>query len=373
MSPPIDQISLHVVRLNSVEAFHTSYGSAENKTPILIEIKGGGVTGWGECAVPKQPFYNHETPHTALHILKEFALPIFFSANPNTPDECAHALGKIVGNPFARAGLEMAFWDWFAKTQSKPLFELLGGTKRPIDVGVSIGIQKDVSSLLKKAGDFISQGYKRIKIKIGPGHDKEQVKALCAEYRDIPLMVDANSAYTMKDLPLLQDIDNFQLLMIEQPLRAGDIYEHSLVQKELKNPLCLDESISCREDAHAAAALQSCRIINIKPGRVGGLTEARAIHDFCRSRGMPVWCGGMLETGVGRAANICLATLPNFLLPGDISESKRYYLEDIVEPEITLGPGGTLMPLDKPGIGFEVNGSLLKKYTIHTENFSRPI
>ncbi|MBN8548199.1 MAG: o-succinylbenzoate synthase [Deltaproteobacteria bacterium] len=351
----IEEVVLRVVKLPLKEPFTTSLWTTPHKTPILVEMRGQGISGWGEGAVPLFPFYNHETPQTVLHILRDFALPLFFKEKPKTPPELAQLLKRIQRNGFARAALEMAYWDWTAKAQGKPLYQLLGGARQEIPVGVSVGIQKDTATLLKKVGEFREQGYQRIKIKIAPGKDLEPVKALLTEFPGLPLMVDANSAYTLKSAAIFREMNQYPLLMIEQPLHETDIYEHSLLQKELSNPICLDESIESLREAEAAIALRSCKIINIKPGRVAGLTESVAIHDYCQRHDIPVWCGGMLESGIGRATNMALATLPNFRYPGDISESSRYYHEDIVEPDITLRPGGTLQLPSSPGIGFEVN------------------
>lgn len=365
----IEEVVLRIIKLPLKEPFTTSLWTTPHKTPIVVEMRGAGISGWGEGAVPLFPFYNHETPQTVLHILKDFALPLFFKEKPATPREAAKLLKRIQRNGFARAALEMAYWDWTAKVEGKPLYQLLGGTRNEIPVGVSVGIQKDIGTLLSKVADFRDQGYQRIKIKIAPGKDLEPVKALLTEFPGLPLMVDANSAYTLKTAAVFRDMNAYDLLMIEQPLHETDIYEHSILQRELRNPICLDESIESLREAEAAIALQSCKIINIKPGRVAGLTESLAIHDFCSQHGIPVWCGGMLESGIGRATNMALATLPNFKFPGDISESSRYYHEDIVEPDITLRPGGTLKLPSAPGIGFEINSKRLEQLKQYEERF----
>ncbi len=366
----IDEIVLRVLKLPLKEPFTTSSWTTPEKNPIIVELRGQGISGWGESAVPLFPFYNHESPKTVLHILRDFAVPLFQREKPQTPQDLAKVLSRIQRNGFARAGLEMAFWDWSAKRAGQPLYRFLGGKRNTIPVGVSVGIQKDLAQLVDKVGEFVAQGYQRIKIKIGPGKDIEPVRALLQAYPEIPLMVDANSAYTLDQAEVFEAMNAFELLMIEQPLHETDIYEHSLLQLRLKNPICLDESIESLRDAKTAVALKACKIVNIKPGRVGGLSEALAIHDFCASQGVPVWCGGMLESGIGRALNMALATLPNFKFPGDISEGKRYYHEDIVEPDIVLKPGGLLEIPERPGIGFAVHAERLEKLTQYEERIA---
>ncbi len=269
----------------------------------------------------------------------------------------------------AKAGLEAALWDAFAKSRNISLSKMLGGTREKIDVGVSIGIQSSVPGLIKKVEGYLAEGYKRIKIKISPGYDMQFVEALRKEFGDILLQVDANSAYTLDDIGLFKKMDDYNLSLIEQPLGYEDIFDHSKLQRELKTAICLDESIHSLDDTRAAIELGSCRIINIKPGRVGGYTESKLIHDYCASMNIPVWHGGMLESGIGRAGNVALASLPNFTLPGDISASKRYYMEDIVEPEFVVNPDGTMDVPVKPGIGVEVNMKMLEKVTVRSKSY----
>jgi O-succinylbenzoate synthase len=363
----IDEIVVRVLRLPLKEPFTTSSWTTPHKTPIVVELKGQGLSGWGEAAVPLFPFYNHESPQTVLHILKDFAIPIFSKERPESPQEANKALKRIQRNGFARGVLEMAYWDWSAKKAGLPLYRFLGGERSEIPVGVSIGIQKDATKLVSKVAEYLESGYQRIKIKIAPGNDLDPVKILFREFPEIPLMVDANSAYTLATSGVFEEMDAYPLLMIEQPLHETDIYQHSLLQKKLRIPICLDESIESLWDAEAAISMGSCKILNIKPGRVGGLSEAVAIHRYCSKKSIPVWCGGMLESGIGRAANMALATLPNFTFPGDISESKRYYHEDIVAPEIVLQKGGVLKLPDGPGIGFAVLSDALDRVTISKE------
>ncbi|MEO8230904.1 MAG: o-succinylbenzoate synthase, partial [Ignavibacteriota bacterium] len=271
---------------------------------------------------------------------------------------------KVRGHMMAKAGLEAALWDLFAKSKNISLSKMFGATKSKIDVGVSIGIQSSVPDLIKKIDGYLIEGYKRIKIKIAPGNDIQFVKAVRKEFPNILFQVDANSAYELKDIELFKQMDDYNLLLIEQPLGYEDIYDHSKLQRELKTPICLDESIHSLDDTCAAIELDSCRVINIKPGRVGGFTESKLIHDYCASKNIPVWCGGMLESGIGRAGNVALASLPNFSLPGDISASKRYYKEDIVEPKFLVNKDGTMDVPIKPGIGVEVNMEMLEKVTV---------
>ncbi|MCW8803833.1 MAG: o-succinylbenzoate synthase, partial [Ignavibacteriaceae bacterium] len=328
-----------------------------------------GITGWGECVAERTPFYTYETVQTAWHILQNFIIPSILGKNISSIDEAISLYSRVRGHMMARAGLEATLWDVFAKSKNISLSKMLGGTRNKIDVGVSIGIQSSPSDLIKKVEAYLEEGYKRIKIKISPGNDIQFVQALRKEFPDLLLQVDANSAYTLEHINLFKKMDDYYLLLIEQPLGYEDIYEHSKLQRELKTPICLDESIHSLDDTRAAIELDSCRIINIKPGRVGGFTESKLIHDFCASKNIPVWHGGMLESGIGRAGNVALASLPNFTLPGDISASKRYYKEDIVEPEFLVNKDGTMDVPTKSGIGVEVKEKTLEKVTIRKEDF----
>lgn len=366
---PIEKVVVRVVSLPLKAPFTTSFGTIAKREQIIVEIVGGGFSGWGESAVLPFPFYNPETLTTARHILADFAIPIFFQDAAIEPEILSDALDRIVGNRIARSGLEMALWDWSAKSAGIPLYRKLGGVRNEIAVGVSIGIQSDIGALLDSIAKFQQEGYQRIKIKIAPGNDLQLLEAIFSKFPDVPLMVDANSAYSLDDLGTLKAIDAYKLLMIEQPLREDDIYQHSILQKQLRNAICLDESIEHEHDAQTAIELGSCRVINIKPGRVGGLTQSRRIHDRAQKAGLVVWCGGMIETGIGRAANMAIATLPQFTFPGDISESRRHFHDDFVEPEITLSAGGKLIIPEKPGIGFEVNREKLERYTLQSETF----
>lgn len=369
MTFAIDSVVVHTVQLPLIAPFRSALGTIQDRPQILIELKGAGISGWGESAVLPFPYYNGETPQTALHILKDYAIPAFLKMKPQSPQELQEILGNIVGHRIAKAGLEMAYWDWIAKKEQIPLYKKLGGKRDRIAVGVSVPLFEKPTSLLSAVEKFLAQGYQKIKIKIEPGQDIDLVAALFQEFPNIPLMVDANSAYTLKDAHVFQLLDEYPLMMIEQPLRAGDLLEHSRLQKLIKNSICLDESVEDFHDAKDAIELGSCKIVNIKTSRVGGHVESKRIHDICQQHGLGVWCGGMLETGIGRAHNMAIATLENFIYPGDISESRRYYHEDIVLPEITLENDGTLKLSEKSGIGFEVNELALSKYAVSCEEF----
>lgn len=365
----IENIELRHIKMELVSPFTTSMGTEYDEEHIIIRVDGGGLTGWGECVAEGTPFYSYETVTTAWHILSDFLIPSIIHKNIYSIDEAIKSYSKVRGHNMAKAGLEAALWDLFAKSKNISLSKMLGGTRDKIDVGVSIGIQTSEAELIKKVEGYLEEGYKRIKIKISPGNDIQFVKALRKEFTNILLQVDANSAYELKDLPLFKEMDEYNLLLIEQPLGYEDIYEHSKLQKELKTPICLDESIHSLDDTRAAIELDSCRIINIKPGRVGGLTESKLIHDYCASKNIPVWHGGILESGIGRAGNVALASLSNFTLPGDISASKRYYKEDIVKPEFIVNKDGTMDVPTLPGIGVDVNIKLLDKVTVKKRNY----
>jgi len=365
----IDRIELRHIKMELVFPFKTSMGTEYNEEHIIIKVKSNGITGWGECVAEATPFYSYETVQTAWHILQNFLIPSILGKNISNVDEAIKSYSKVRGHMMAKAGLEAALWDVLAKSKNISLSKMLGGTSRKIDVGVSIGIQNSESDLIKKVSGYLNEGYRRIKIKISPGNDIQFVKALRKEFPEILLQVDANSAYTLEDINIFKELDRYNLLLIEQPLGYEDIYEHSKLQREIKTPICLDESIHSLGDTRAAIELESCKVINIKPGRVGGFTESKLIHDYCASKNIPVWHGGMLESGIGRAGNVALASMPNFTLPGDISASKRYYKEEIVEPEFVVNKDGTMDVPDKPGIGVEVNLKMLEKVTVRKLTF----
>jgi len=365
----IERIELRHVRLVLVAPFVTSMGVETDEEHIIVRVDADGVTGWGECVAEGNPFYSYETTQTAWHILRDFLVPAVLGRDIACVDEAIAFTARVRGHMMAKAGLESALWDAFAKAQGVSLSKLLGGVRERIDVGVSIGIQPTPAALLDKVAGYLDEGYRRIKIKIAPGSDLAYVKAVRGEYPNIPFQVDANSAYELHHVDVFRAMDGDNLLLIEQPLSHDDIYDHSKLQRELKTAICLDESIHSLADARAALELGSCRVINIKPGRVGGYTESRRIHDLCASLQVPVWHGGMLESGIGRAGNVALASLPNFTLPGDISASKRYYKEDIVDPAFEVAPDGTMAVPTGPGIGVEVLADRLERVTVRREEF----
>ncbi len=365
----IESIELRHIKMELVSPFVTSMGTEYDEEHIIVRVEGEGITGWGESVAEGTPFYSYETVQTAWHILKDFLIPSVLGKDLKDVAEAIALYAKVRGHMMAKAGLEAALWDAFAKSQNISLSKMLGGTRQKVDVGVSIGIQSSVVELVKKVEGYLSEGYKRIKIKISPGFDMQFIETLRQEFPGLLLQVDANSAYSLADIGLFKKMDEFGLSLIEQPLGYEDIFDHSKLQRELKTPICLDESIHSLDDTRAAIELGSCRIINIKPGRVGGFSESKLIHDYCASMKIPVWHGGMLESGIGRAGNVALASLSNFTLPGDISASKRYYKEDIVDPEFVVNQDGTMDVPVKPGIGVEVNMKMLEKVTVYKEVF----
>jgi len=366
----IEKIELRHIKMELVSPFVTSMGTEYDEEHIIVRVDGEGITGWGESVAEGTPFYSYETVQTAWHILSDFLIPDILGKDLSGIDEAVQLWSRVRGHMMAKAGLEAALWDLFAKSKNISLSKMLGGVKGKIDVGVSIGIQSSANELIKKVEAYLKEGYKRIKIKIAPGNDLAFVKALRKEFPKILLQVDANSAYTLNDIAIFKAMDDDNLLLIEQPLGYEDIYDHSKLQRELKTPICLDESIHSLDDTRAAIELKSCGIINIKPGRVGGFTESKLIHDYCAEKNIPVWHGGMLESGIGRAGNVALASLPNFTLPGDISASKRYYKNDIVVPEFLVNQDGTMDVPVKPGIGVEVDNEMLKKVTVRKQTFT---
>lgn len=359
----IEAVELIQIRLPLKAPFKASVGWLHHRDLILVKVQAEGVTGWGEVSPLNEPSYSYETPETAWHILKDYAVPAVLGQDIAHPSDVEQLYGWIRGHHFAKAGLENAIWDVFARAQGVPLAHLLGGVKDRIDVGVSIGIQKSPDDLVRVVDGFVRQGYKRMKVKIEPGHDVADLSAVRRAFPDVPIMADANSAYTLDDIGIFRQMDELKLMMYEQPLAHDDIVDHAKLQAAVATPICLDESVHTPDDARNALELGACRIINIKVGRVGGLTSAKAIHDLMRAQGLPVWCGGMFESGVGRAHNIHMTALPGFTLPGDTSASDRYYHEDIVDEPAVLNADGTLTVPTRPGIGVEVVPALLAKYT----------
>jgi o-succinylbenzoate synthase len=348
----IQQIDLKLVRLPLVRAFQTSSSRKTHLDHILVRIVADGVVGWGECASPSDPYYCPETTETCWHILKDFLAPLVLKGEWSSIEELVGLYRMVKGNRFAKSGLEMACWDALARSQGRSLAAMLGSSRVEILSGVSLGIESRIEILLEQIEQYLKEGYRRIKLKIAPGWDIEPVRHVRDRYPRVALQVDANSAYTLNDLATLRELDQFDLLLIEQPLAHDDIVDHARLQSALKTPICLDESIHSAEDARKALDLGSCRVINIKVSRVGGLLEAKRVHDLCLSRGVPVWCGGMHEFGIGRAANVAIAALPGFTIPGDVSGSDKYYAEDIVEPPI-LADRGAIAVFEGPGLGVE--------------------
>lgn len=367
----IDRIELRLIKMPLTAPFETSFGVELVEEHIIVRVDGEGVTGWGECVASDGPWYSYETNQTAWHVMRDYLIPLLFKSEISSALEFPRLVSRVRGHNMAKAGLEAALWDWFAKRQGKSLAQAFGAHRASIPVGVSIGLQQSPQALVQRVGAFLQEGYARIKIKIKPGHDLELVRAVRAQFPSIGFQVDANSAYSLSDAAIFMAMDPYNLLLIEQPLSNDDIYQHSQLQRELKTPICLDESIHSAADAEAAVELGACRVINIKPGRVSGFTEAIKIHDVCAERNVPVWCGGMLESGIGRAGNVAVAALPNFKLPGDLSASRRYYQEDIVEPEFVVERDGTMRVPSGPGIGVEVVAARLEHVMSHRETFSR--
>jgi O-succinylbenzoate synthase len=360
----IEAVELSVLQLPYVHFFETSFGREHDRRFILIKVLAEGLTGWGECVAAEKPLYSEETTETAWHILKDFLIPTLFKKKISEPVAFYQAVKPFRGNPMAKAGLELALWDLAAKAQGVPLKGLYGGTQEEIVAGVSVGIEDTLDDLVARVEGYLGEGYRRIKIKIKPGWDDGACAAIRRRFPDILLQVDANGAYTIADAERLKRLDDFNLLLVEQPFPPFDLWDHSQLQPQLKTALCLDESILGEDTARQALEMGSCRIINITVGRVGGPVEARRIHDLCRQRGAPVWCGGMLESGIGRAHNLHLASLPNFKLPADLSASKRYYHQDLIDPEVELTSRGTVTVPDGPGIGVNPVDKRIKKATL---------
>jgi o-succinylbenzoate synthase len=366
----IREITLRELRMKLVAPFETSVVRTDERRIVLVEANVDGVTGWGECVAGETPGYSPETTETAWHVLRDHLWPLLRGEEFREAAKIWEMLEPVRGHNMAKGALEAAIWDAEAKQKGVPLAKLLGGVRDEIASGVSIGIKESLDELVAAVKKELAAGYQRIKIKIKPGKDVEQVKRLRQDFPRIKLMVDANSAYRASDWPLLQQLEAYHLMMIEQPLGWDDLYGHVELQKKLQTPICLDECIHTPELAQAAIALGACKIINIKLGRVGGYTPAKQIHDLCQANAIPVWCGGMLESGIGRAHNIALSTLPNFSLPGDVSASRRYWHEDIIEPEVTVSAQGTIRVPAGPGIGFTPRLDRIEQFTVRKERLA---
>jgi o-succinylbenzoate synthase len=363
----IRELTMREITMKLVAPFETSMDRTEVRRIILVEAEVDGVIGWGECVAGESPFYSPEYTDTAWPVLRDFLWPLVKEKPFDSASQVWSLLAPVRGHNMAKAALETAVWDAEAKKKGVSLSRFIGGVREEIACGVSIGIKDSLDELAAAVNKELAAGYQRIKIKIKPGKDLELVQRLRQDFPRLKLMVDANSAYTLEDLPLLKQLEGFYLMMIEQPLSWDDLYSHAKLQRELDTPICLDECIHTEEQARAAIELGACKIINIKLGRVGGYTVARRIHDLCQKSGIPVWCGGMLESGIGRAHNIALSTLQNFILPGDVTASKRYWAEDIIHPEITVSSRGTIRVPTGPGIGFEPRRDLIEKLTVRKE------
>jgi O-succinylbenzoate synthase len=364
----IARVEMREIRLRLRHFFETSFGRTVERRILLVRVLDReGAEGWGECTAGEGPFYSEEWIDGAWEVTRDFLAPMVLGREAAAAAEVGQLMSRVRGHRMAKAAIETACWDLEARRLGVPLWRHLGGTRAEIPCGVSIGIQDSPAELLDKIGRELRDGYQRIKIKIKPGWDRDVVAAVRAEFPDILLMVDANSAYTLADAPLFRALDAYRLLMVEQPLAHDDMYDHARLQEQIETPVCLDESVRSHEDARKALALGACRIVNVKLGRVGGHAEARRVEEVCRRGGVPVWCGGMLESGVGRAHNVAMATLGGFTLPGDVSASARYWEEDIIEPPVTVTPRGTIHAPDAPGIGFEVNLRRVEALTVRAE------
>ena len=369
----ISSIELREIRLPLVHFFETSFGRTTERRVVLVRVvDSDGAEGWGECTAGEGPFYSEEWTETGWATLREFLAPMVVGRQVEDAASIGGLMKKVRGHRMAKAAIETACWDLEAKRASIPLWKHLGGVKKEIPCGVSIGIQDSPESLLEKIEQELADGYQRIKIKIKPGWDIDIVRRVRQRFPEIRLMGDANSAYTLSDVPLFQALDEYNLMMIEQPLGHDDMFDHAELQKQIKTPVCLDESVHTTEDARHAIEMGACRIINVKLGRVGGHVEAKRIESLCREHAVPVWCGGMLESGIGRAHNIAMATLAGFTLPGDVSASARYWEEDIIEPPVTVSARGTITPSGKPGIGFEINRSRIDRLTVRQKTITEP-
>ncbi len=360
----IESITFQHLNMPLVSPFETSFGRETDRECILITIRSDGLAGYGECVASRDPGYNYETTGTALHILKDFITPLILGKDIKDALDFQERVSGIRGHHLAKAGVEMALWDLLGKREGKSLRELLGGVREKVDVGVSIGIQSSTQGLVRSAAEYVQQGYARVKIKIKPGRDVEDASAVRKEFPNLRLQVDANSAYTLADAKILKPLDALNLLLIEQPLFEDDIWDHHKLQERFETPICLDESIITPRHARYAIEMNACRVINIKAGRLGGLSQGVMVHDLCKEVAMPVWCGGMLETGVGRASNLALASLPNFVLPADISASDRYYARDITNERFVLNSDSTIDVPKGAGLGVTINAEALKEFTL---------
>lgn len=367
----IDRVELFHLELPLVHFFETSFGRETHIETLIVKVQADGLTGYGECAASSAPTYSYETIGTTWHINRDWLLPTLLKADVQHPSDLVRLYKFCRGHGMAKTGTEQALWDIASQKRGLPLARLLGGTVDEIPTGISLGIEDTVGDLIARVEESLAKKYRRIKLKIKPGWDVDVIREVRKRFPKILLMGDANSAYSLKDTDHLKRLDEFDLLMIEQPLAYDDYVDHRHLQEKLKTPVCLDECIKSPDDARRAIELKAGKIINLKQARVGGTTEAIRVHDLCRDAGWPVWCGGLLETGVGRAHNIALSTLPNFTLPGDVSASERYYREDIIDPPVTVTDRGTIEVPKTPGLGYQVVESRFKQYLVKHEAFRR--
>ncbi len=363
----IDAVVLREIQMELVAPFETSFGLTTTRRVLLVEVRADGLRGWGECVAGEHPWYSAETIDTAWQIGRHELTAALLDGDPDHGGSCHDLFRRVRGNRMAKAAFENAVWDLQAQAEGVSLSSLLGGSRKVIPCGVSLGIQGEIASLLDRVAASVDAGYQRIKVKCKPGWDIAVFTAIRERWPSIRLSADANASYRLKDMEHLAGFDHFELMMLEQPLRHDDFYFHSMLQSQIETPICLDESIHNRRDALAAIEMGSCRILNIKVGRVGGLSEAIGIHNAAMERGVPVWCGGMLETGIGRSHNIALSSLPNFTLPGDISASRRYWRDDIIEPEVEVSPAGEIAVPTEPGRGFAVREDLIDRLTVRRD------
>ncbi|MED4586544.1 o-succinylbenzoate synthase [Brevibacillus choshinensis] len=368
----IEKVEIKRLHLPLKEAFVASIGQQTKRDFLLVSVHSEGEIGYGESVAMPTPFYNEETTETVLYMLETFLIPILLNNPIESPEDVARLFAPIRRNQMAKAALEGAVWDLYAKQKGISLAHALGGTRKEIEVGVSVGIEKSVEEVVHKVEGFVADGYKKIKVKIKPGFDIALIEGLRKRFGDsLPLMADANSAYSLDQLDLIKELDNYNLIMIEQPLAHDDIVDHARLQQQMKTPICLDESIHTYEDARRAIELGSCKIINIKVGRVGGLTESKKLHDLCLAHDVPVWCGGMFESGVGRAHNIAITSLANFTIPGDTATSSRYWEQDIVTPGVEFAKPGILAVPEGPGIGYEINWDVVKSLQVMEKSYEQ--
>ena len=361
----ITSIEMREIRLRLVHFFETSFGRTIERRVMLVRVRDAeGGEGWGECTAGEGPFYCEEWIDSAWEVTKSFLAPMVAGREVERAADVFGLMARVRGNRMAKGAIETACWDLEARRLGVPLWRHLGGVRGEIPCGVSIGIQDTPEALLEKIEKEVASGYQRIKIKIKPGWDREIVETVRARFPRVPLMVDANSAYALEDAPLFRALDEFDLMMVEQPLAFDDRDDHAKLQRQIRTPVCLDESVRSAEDARKAIEAGACRIVNVKLGRVGGHAEARRVEKVCREGGVPVWCGGMLESGVGRAHNIAMSTLAGFTLPGDVSASARYWEEDIVEPPVTVTPRGTIIAPESPGLGYEIKRERIESLTV---------